>query len=179
VYFTFNLSYTSSWTCSISLDLYKLPCLWDDKVIYILSCTLHCKFARVTMFALSPHPYGSMFEGTTFINSLIQILNHLITLPINVFWSSIIIVNDVLYLVSHSSILGILDMVYYIIFGMWNYAASFNSWSSSYTTFSFSFFWITIWFICLAKFESPCDSFLSPLYHFSLEEKNRRIFKSL
>jgi hypothetical protein len=34
------------------------------------------------MFALRPHPYGSMFEGITFINNLIWLLGPFITLPI-------------------------------------------------------------------------------------------------
>ncbi len=74
-----------SWTHSISLDLYKLPCLWDDKLIYVPSCTFHCKSARITLFALFPHPSSSMCRGTMVIDNFSWILGHLIALPIKCF----------------------------------------------------------------------------------------------
>jgi hypothetical protein len=43
------------------------------KLISIFSCTFHYKFIRVTLIALSPHPSGSTFGGTTFNNNLFQI----------------------------------------------------------------------------------------------------------
>jgi hypothetical protein len=119
-----NLScYIFSWTC-ISLSMYKLPCLWDEKYISIIYCTLCCISTRVTLFALFSHPFGSMSRGIVFIDNFVQILGCLIALPINVFQGSIIVANNILYLTSHSFIMGILDIMYYIICGVWNYVAS-------------------------------------------------------
>jgi hypothetical protein len=47
----------------------------------ILSCTLHCIFTWVTLIALSPHPSGLTFKGTTFKDNIFHILGHLIGLP--------------------------------------------------------------------------------------------------
>jgi hypothetical protein len=43
-------------------------------------------------------------------------LNNFIALPINVSWGSITIADGVLYLTSHSYVLGILDIIYCISF---------------------------------------------------------------
>lgn len=80
-----NPFYTSSWICNISSNLYNLPCLWDDKLIFVLSSTLCCKSIRATLFTLFPHPFNSTFGGIALIDSLAQILGHLIALPINDF----------------------------------------------------------------------------------------------
>ncbi len=77
------------------LDLYILPCFWVDKFIYVLFHSFYCIYARVTLMALFPHPFGSTSKGFALISSFIQILGHLIALPINVSWSSITIANDI------------------------------------------------------------------------------------
>lgn len=92
-----------------------MPCLWVDKLIYVLSCSLHC---RVTLGALSPHPFGSIFEGSTLIGSLAWTLDYLIALLEYAFRGSIIDVDNVLYCANRSSILGILGMIYYILYGI-------------------------------------------------------------
>jgi hypothetical protein len=66
------------------LDLYILPCFWVDKFIYVLFHSFYCIYARVTLMALFPHPFGSTSKGFALISSFIQILGHLIALPINV-----------------------------------------------------------------------------------------------
>ncbi len=110
--------YTFSWTCSISLDMHILPCLWDEKHNSILSCTLCCKSTRVTLFALFSHPFGSMSKVIVFIDNFVHILGRLIALPINVFQGSINVANNIMYLTSHSFIMGIIDIMYYIIHGV-------------------------------------------------------------
>jgi hypothetical protein len=50
-----------------------------------------------------------------------------------------------MYLASHSSIMGILDIVYYTLFGVWKCVIWFNNYSFSSTPFSFSLCWIAIW----------------------------------
>lgn len=116
-----NPSYTSSWTCNISLDLYKLSCLWNYILIFVFSYTFCCKSIAVTLFARFPHPFGSTSKSTTFIDNFLLILVHFIILLINVSQGSITDANNVLYLVSHSFILCILDMVYYIISRVWHF----------------------------------------------------------
>jgi hypothetical protein len=83
--------------------------------------TFHYKFARVTLFALSPHPFGLTSRGFTFIDNVIQILGHFTTILTNVFQGSIIATNGVLYPISYSSDLGILDIINYIFSRMQNY----------------------------------------------------------
>jgi hypothetical protein len=72
----------------------------------------------LTLFALSPHISSSMSKGIVVIDSFSWILGHLIALLINVSQGSIIITNNIMYLASHSSIMGILDIVYSTLFGM-------------------------------------------------------------
>jgi hypothetical protein len=40
------------------------------KLIFIFSCTFHCRSTRVTLIALFPHPLGLTFGSTTFNNNL-------------------------------------------------------------------------------------------------------------
>jgi hypothetical protein len=91
---------------------------------------------------LFPHPFDSTSRTIAFINSLIWILGCFIALLVNVSRGSIIVVNSILYPTSRSFILGVHDMVYYIIFGVWIFLALFSNGISSSTTFSFSFYWI-------------------------------------
>jgi hypothetical protein len=103
------ISPCASWyICDISSYLYKMPCLWVDRLIFVLSYSFCCKLARVTLGALSPYPFGSTSKGFAFIGNLAQTLNHLIILLMNASWSSITTINNILYLISHFSILGIL-----------------------------------------------------------------------
>ncbi len=92
-----------------------MPCLWVDRLISVLSCSFHC---RVTLGALSPHPSGSIFEGSTLIGSLAWTLDYLIALLEYVFQGSIIVADNVLYCASRSSVLGILGMIYYTLYGI-------------------------------------------------------------
>jgi hypothetical protein len=99
---------------------------------------LCCKSTRVTLITLSPHPFDSTFGGFALISIFAQTLGCLIALPLNVSQGSIIVTNNVLYPASHSSILGILDIINCTISRVWNYVKSFANYSSS-TTFSSSF----------------------------------------
>jgi len=93
-----NLSYIFSWTCTFFAFI-KITMFSRWHFFFVSSCTLHCKYARVTRVALSLHPYGSIFGGITFSNNLFWILVHLISLLVNVSHDSIIVVDNILYLV--------------------------------------------------------------------------------
>ncbi len=159
--------------------MYKLPCLWDEKHIYIFSSTLRGKSTRVTLFALFSHPFGSMSKGIVFIDKFIQILGCFIVLPINVFEDSVIVANNILYLTSHSFILGILDIMYYIIYGVWNYVASFHNNNFYSITFSCSFCWIVTWYNCLCKLQITMRFMFVTNFTILLWKKVCHIFKSL
>ncbi len=153
--FLYFFIYIFSWTCNISSNLYKLPCLWGDIFIFVISCTFCCKYVEVTLFALFPHLSGSTFGSTTFVDNFLQILGRFITLLIFASQGSITNANNVLYLTSHSFALRILDMVYYIISRVWNCVGSFNNNNSSSTTFAtwsncLCKLWVNIWFTCVA-----------------------------
>ncbi len=128
---TSNLSCNFSWTYNISSNLYKLPCLQNDIFIFVFSCTFPCKFAMVSWIALSPHPFGSIFGGIAFNNILLWILGYFIVLPINVSQSSIIVVDGIMYLTSHSFILCILNIIYCTFSRMWNYITLSNNYNST------------------------------------------------
>lgn len=164
-----NLSYTSSWICNISLDLYKLPCLWDDRLIFVISCTFCYKSAKVTLFALFPHPSSPTFGSTTLIDNFLQILGRFITLLVFVSQGSITDANNILYFTSHSFVMCILDMVYYILSKVWNYVGSFNNNNSSSITFFLHYVELRLDLVVFADFESPYDSCVLPFYHSYLE----------
>ncbi len=69
------------------------------------------------MFALFPHPFSSMSGGIVIIDNISWILGHLIPLRINISQGSTIITNNVMYLASHSSTMGIFYIIYYTLFG--------------------------------------------------------------
>lgn len=114
--YLYTSMYFSRCVSNIFLNLYKLPCLWVAKFIFVLLCTVCCKYARITLITLSYHPFGLTFGGFAFIGSLAWTLNNFIALPINVSWGSITIADGVLYLTNHSYVLGILDIIYCISF---------------------------------------------------------------
>ncbi len=92
-----------------------------------------------------------------------------ITLLVNAFWGSITSINDVLYLVSHSSIFGIFGILY-IFFGVWNCVASFANYNISSITFLKNYVeWLPD-LIVSANFESLLDLCSLPFYHSSLEK---------
>ncbi len=91
------------------LDLYKLPCLWDDRFIPILSWNLCCKSTRVTLNALFPHSFGSTFGDIALNESLFRILGCFIVLLVNASRSSNTIIDGILYFTCHFYVLGILD----------------------------------------------------------------------
>jgi hypothetical protein len=57
----------------------------------------------------------------------------------NAFWSSITSTDNVIYHASRYFVLSILGMIYYTLYGIWNYVASLANGSSRSTTFLFSF----------------------------------------
>ncbi len=128
---TSNLFCTFSWTYNISSNLYKLPCLQDDIFIFVFSCTFRCKSTRVSLIALSPHPSGSIVGGIALNNILLWILGCFIVLPINVSQASIIVVDGIMYLISRSFILGILNIIYCTFSRMWNYITLSNNCNST------------------------------------------------
>jgi len=67
---------------------------------------------------LSPHPSGLTSRGSTFIDNLAWTLGHFIALPMNASRGSIVAIDDIMYLAGHSSILGILVMVYDTLYGV-------------------------------------------------------------
>jgi hypothetical protein len=77
------------------------------------------------LITLSPHPFGSTSKDSTFIGSFIHTLGCFIVLLMNIFLGSITIVDNILYHVGHSYVLGTIGIVYCIIFRVWNYVASF------------------------------------------------------
>lgn len=129
--------YASWYVCNIFSDLYKVPCLWQ--IHLFLSCSFRCKFARVTLNAISSHPSGSTFGGFALVGSLIWTLGRLIALLVNDFQGSITTINNALYLVGRSFVLYILSIVYYTLFRVWNCATSLANNSSPFSTFSSSF----------------------------------------
>ncbi len=143
--------YVSWYICDISSDLYKMPCLWVDRLISVLSRSLHYKFVGVTLGALSPQPSGSIFGGFSFIGNLVQTLDCFIALPVNASQGSITIADNTLYRVGCSSVLGILGMIYHTLYGIWNYIASFVNGNYPSTTFSFSFYYMATWSNYLCK----------------------------
>ncbi len=78
-----NLSCTSSWTCNIFSDTYKLSCLQDDKFIFVLPCAFCYKFVGVTQITWSSHLSSSISRSITFYDNLSQILGCFIVLLIN------------------------------------------------------------------------------------------------
>jgi hypothetical protein len=157
--------------CSISSGLYKVPCLWFDRLSFVLSHSLCCRGTRVPLNVLSPHPFGSTTKGSTLIDNLIQTLNHFIVLLVNVSQGSITIVYDVLYLVSCSFVLGIFNMVYCIIFGIWNCITSLANSSCPSTTFRLH---STTWLFGLIIFTNVkllFDLCLLPFYYSPLRKK--------
>jgi hypothetical protein len=116
------------YVCNIFSNLYKIPCLWVDRFIFILSFSFHCRFAKVTLSALSPHPSIVTFGGFAFDGNLARTLGHLIALLMNVSRGSITIVNNILYPTSRSFVQGIFVMVNYIR----NYFASLINYSYSF-----------------------------------------------
>ncbi len=133
--------YASWYICDIFSNLYKVPCLWVEKFIFVFSSSFHCK---ITLGALSPHSSGSIFEGFTLIGSLAWTLDCLIALPMNAFQSSINSTDNVIYRASCYFVLGIIGMIYYTLYGIWNYVASLANGSSPSTTFLSSFCYIAI-----------------------------------
>lgn len=123
--------YASWYICDIFSNLYKVPFLWVEKFISIFSSSLHCK---IPLSALSPHSFGSIFKGSTLIGSA-WTLDCLIALPMNAFRSSITSPDNVIYRASHYFVLGILGMIHYTLYGIWNYVASLANGSSPSTTF--------------------------------------------
>lgn len=107
----FHTSCTSWSISSIFLDLCKLRCLWVDKLIFILSCSLHYKFLGVTLIAFF---CILLVRLSKVISSLVASFRHwsLIALLVNAFQGSITSADGVLYLASHSSILVICGIVY-------------------------------------------------------------------
>ncbi len=71
--------------------------------------------------------------------------------PINVSQSSITTIDNVMYPLGCSFILGIIGIMYYTIYGVWNCITSFTNYSSSSITFSFSLYCITAWYNCLCR----------------------------
>lgn len=57
-----------------------MPCLWVDRLIFVLSHSLHCKSVGVPLSALSPHPSSLTFEGSTLIDNLVGTLGCLVVL---------------------------------------------------------------------------------------------------
>ncbi len=143
--------YTSWYVCNVSLDLYKVPCLWVDGLIFVLSHFLHCKFVGVPLSALSPHPSNLTFKGSTLINNLARTLGCLITLLMNASRTSIITIDGILYLADHFFVLGILGMVYCTLFEIWNCTTSFANDSYLSTTFLSLFYCMATWSNCLYK----------------------------
>jgi len=144
-------------------------CLWVDKFIFILSYSFPCRFIKVTLIALSPHPFCSTRKGFAVIGNLVRTLGCFITLLVNVSWGSITSINDVLYLVSHSLIFGIFGILY-IFFGVWNCVASFVNYNISSITFLKNYVeWLPD-LIVFANFESLLDLCSLPFYHSSLEK---------
>jgi hypothetical protein len=88
------------------------------KLVSIFSCTFHCISTKVTLITLSPHPFGLTFGNTIFDNNLFQILGRPIALPTNVLQGSIIARDDILYYAGDFCVMGILDPLYCIIFGV-------------------------------------------------------------
>ncbi len=72
------------------------------------------------MFAIKVYSIivSKVFGVATLIDILVHTLGHFIALSMNVSQGSIIVVDDVLYLASHSSILGILVMVCCTFYGV-------------------------------------------------------------
>ncbi len=112
--------YTFWHICNISSNLYKIPCIWVDRLIYVLSLSHHCKYVGIILSALSPYPLSSIFKGSTFNGNLVWTLGHFIALLMNASQGSITATNDILDLASRSLILGILVMVYIYIYIFWS-----------------------------------------------------------
>lgn len=125
---------------------YFLGFVQVTKSLYrVLLYTLLCLYARVTIFTSFPPPLGSMSRGSPLINSLTRILGRFITLQVNVSWGSITVIDNILYPIDCSFVLGIVDMVYCTTFGVQNYITSFTIGRSSSTTYPSSFCCIVIW----------------------------------
>jgi hypothetical protein len=135
-----SIPYTSWCICSISLATYRLPYVYLGWQTHFYSFSFLYRSIGVTFIAPSPHPFGSTCGGFAFICSLVRRLGCLMSLIVNVSRGSIITTNDVLYLTSHSSVLGIFGVVYYIFFGVWKCPTSFANYNSSSITFFFSFY---------------------------------------
>lgn len=61
--------------------------------------------------ALFPQTFGSNFDASPSKNKRFQLLGHLYALQVNVSCGSKLIVESILYLVGHSFVLGICDIV--------------------------------------------------------------------
>jgi hypothetical protein len=147
------------------LDLYKIPCLWVNKFIYVFSYSFHYIYVGVTSSALFPHPFGSTFKGSTFIGNFIQTLGCLIALSMNVSWGFIIAMDNILYLASCSSVLGILGMVCCNFSRVWNCFASLANGSSPSITFLSSFCYMVYSFMQTSSYYSiyVCHHFITHL----------------
>ncbi len=93
----------------------------DNILIFILSYTFCYKFVGVTLITLSLDPFGSTPKGITLNNNLSPILGHFIASPINLYLCFITIVDNVLYLVGPSFVLGIFDTMYCTLSRVWNH----------------------------------------------------------
>ncbi len=112
------------WSTNLKKYLYRfvqITNFWDDILIFILSYTFCCKFVGIALITLSFDPFGSTSKGITLNNHLFPILGHFIALPINVYLCFITIVDNVLYLVGPSFVLGIFDTMYCTLSRVWNH----------------------------------------------------------
>jgi hypothetical protein len=149
------------------------------KLVSIFSCTFHCISTKVTLITLSPHPFGLTFGNTIFDNNLFQILGRPIALPTNVLQGSIIARDDILYYAGDFCVMGILDPLYCIIFGVWTFTTLFNIYNSISSKFSSSCYQIVAWFSWLCKLWVTMWFMFIPALLLFLEKLNCYISKSL
>ncbi len=124
-----------------------MPCLWVDKLIFVISHSLHSRFAGVTLSALFPHSFGSISKVCPHWQPCLDIgLPHC---------SSSECLSKFHNCYKQCPIsckpLFCLAMIYYTLYGIWNYVASLVNGSSPSTTFFFSFCYMATWFNYLCK----------------------------
>jgi hypothetical protein len=159
---------TSSSTHNTSLNLYKLPCLWNNILIYVFSCTLHCRSIGVTLFALSPHPSSSTFRGGALVDTLSWILGCLIVLLVNVFQGSTIITT------SWTLQVAPLSWVFFTQYNVLFLECETTLHHLTTTIFLLLHFFknstkLQPYLVVSIDFGSPCDSCSSPFYHCFLD----------
>ncbi len=142
----------------------------------VLPYTLLCWYVRVTTFTSFPCPLSSMSRGFAFIGSFTRILGRLVALQVNAFWSSIIAINNIMYLIGCSFVLGTVDLVYCTIFGMQNYIASFIIENFFLLHILLCYVVLLLDLVTFVDFGSPCDLCLSLFYRSYLEKKLLRIW---